>query len=86
MMTEEQKQFAHSLLNQTKTYDEWLAVMRFGLPTLLQDQGVLIGAIMTQAENMANSMPAPINVLMDNTVKICADLEIKFTVDGAEPQ
>lgn len=79
-MTEQQKQFASNLLAQTKSYEEWLAVMRFGLPTLLQDQEVLIASILSQAEAMAASMPAPINVLMGNAVKICADLNIEFTV------
>ncbi len=81
-MTEQQKQFAHNLLNQTKTYEEWLAVMRFGLPTLLQDQEVLVDAMMTQAEMMAGGERNHIESLMRNMVKICADLEIKFTVGG----
>ena len=85
-VTEQQKDFARNLIAQTNSYEEWLAVMLFGMPTLLQDQSFLIEMIMQQAEMATNSMPARLNVLIPNMVKICADLGLKFYVPTTAPR
>lgn len=45
----EDEKFASQLCNATKTHEEWLSVMRFGMSTLLGDQCVLIDLIFTEA-------------------------------------
>lgn len=45
--------FAVTLTDSTKTHDEWLAVVRFGLSTLMENQSLLIEVIVREAQREA---------------------------------
>lgn len=55
-MDENLKEFVSSLLKQANTHDEWLQIMKFGLPTLVKDQDFLFSLILEAVPNL-NQLP-----------------------------
>ena len=49
LSTTEQERFAYSITENCKTHAEWLNVIRFGLPTLLSEPGLLLELIVAEA-------------------------------------
>lgn len=82
-MIPELKNFIIELGTQTKTHDDWLAVMRFGMLTLLQNQDVLIELISIESarecmrDGRAHLKPS------DCIFKILMELEIRFVMGDA---
>jgi len=58
-MNLDQERFATNLAANTKTHDEWLLVVKFGLGTLLQNQGTLAEILAAEAarESAKNNEP-----------------------------
>jgi len=54
IMTIEQENFAVTLAAQTKSHDEWLAIVRFGRGTLLENQGLLAEILVAEATREAD--------------------------------
>ena len=54
-----EERFATNLAASTKTHDEWLSVVKFGLQTLLENQGTLAEIIAVEAarEAVKNDYP-----------------------------
>lgn len=77
----ETEQMAKQLCNSTKTHEEWLSVMRFGLNTLLGDQLVLIDCIFTEAQREYDRKDKPRNTQDMQTIawEIFEELELKIT-------
>lgn len=50
MPNESVESFARSLAEQTNTHNEWLAVMKYGMGTLLENQPLLIFLIDAEAK------------------------------------
>ena len=75
---------AKQLCNSTKTHEEWLSVMRFGLNTLLGDQLVLIDCIFTEAmrEKTRGDKPRNTQELPTIVWEILDELKLKLTLDA----
>jgi hypothetical protein len=58
-MNLDQERFATNLAANTKNHDEWLSVVRFGLDTLLENQGTLAEILAAEAarESAKNDDP-----------------------------
>ena len=78
------EQMAKQLCNSTKTHEEWLSVMRFGLNTLLGDQLVLIDCIFTEAQREYDRKDKPRNTQELPTIvwEILDELKLKLTLDA----
>lgn len=77
----ETEQLATQLCNSTKTHEEWLSVMRFGMNTLLGDQLVLIDCIFTEAKREKERADKPRNQQEVPVIawEIFGELELKIT-------
>lgn len=76
-MTIEQENFAVNLTTQTKSHEEWLAVVRYGLGTLLTNQGLLGEIIVNEAVREAEKVPT--HKASDEVAKILRELGLKLT-------
>ncbi len=75
--------FAIQLTNQTKTHEEWLSVMRFGMNTLLEDEITLIECVVTEAmrEKARGDKPSNTQELPTIVWEILDELKLKLTLD-----
>lgn len=75
---------ALQLCRQTKTHEEWLTVMRFGMNTLLDDQLVLIDCIFQEAQREYDRKDKPRNSQDVQTIawEIFEELELKIVADA----
>jgi hypothetical protein len=70
-MTEKQKQFVDGMIKACDNHEQWLSIVRFGLPTLLQDQPGLIELMQREAQKLSDqdkgeSTPAPyLSIILD---------------------
>jgi hypothetical protein len=76
-MKEEQKKLAKYLTENCNSYDEWLTVMNFGMPSLLKDTDFLYELIREKAESMPQDGDNPLTV-SQRIRSICKDLNLKF--------
>lgn len=74
----EKDNFAIELTDKTKSHEEWLAVVRFGLGTLLQDQHILIEVIVREAQREAAKHPH--HVAADHAASILRELGLRLEV------
>lgn len=58
-MNLDQERFATNLAASTRTHDEWLSVVKFGLGTLLENQGTLAEIIAVEAAREAAKNDEP---------------------------
>lgn len=72
------RHFVTDLIKNTQTHEEWLAVVRFGLGTLLQNQPLLIECIATEAERIAER--APTVTPTNHVVGILRDLGLQLSL------
>lgn len=85
-MDEQQKQLAEWLIRGCDSHDKWLIAVRFGLPTLLQDQAYLLQIVVGEAiqprvrnhmaANTANADPSTADAML----YIMGELGLKLTV------
>lgn len=77
-------EIATQLCNSTKTHEEWLSVVRFGMNTLLGDQLVLIDCIFTEAarEKERNDKPRNKQDVPAIAWEIFEELELKIVADA----
>lgn len=80
----ETEKLATQLCNSTKTHEEWLSVMRFGMNTLLGDQLVLIDCIFTEAKREKERADKPRNQQEVPAIawEIFGELELKVVADA----
>ena len=78
---QEQENFAIKLTDQCSTHSEWLAVVRYGLATLLQNQPLLIEIIVREAvkEIERGAVPGS-HVAADEARRIFKELGLRFEV------
>lgn len=74
----EKENFAITLTDSCKTHKEWLAVVRFGLGTLLEDQHTLIEVIVREAQREAAKHPQRRDA--DHAVSILKELGLRLEV------
>jgi hypothetical protein len=77
-MTTEQENFVIDLMVKTKSHDEWLVVVRFGLGSLLSNQGLLAEIIVNEAIREAAKIST--HKASDEVAKILGELGLKLTV------
>lgn len=77
-MITEQENFAVDLAANTKTHDEWLAVVRFGLGTLLKNQALLAEILVAEAMREASKIST--HKSSDEIARICDELGLRFVV------
>jgi hypothetical protein len=72
--------FAIELTDAAKTYDEWLSIVRFGLPTLIKDQNLLMEVIVRRAQILCdeNKIHVGHRVVADDAAVILEELNLKF--------
>jgi hypothetical protein len=77
---EEYEDFAVTLTDQAKTHGEWLSIVKFGLPTLMQDQKLLMEIIVRRAQVVCdqNKKHVPHRVVADDAWVIMDELGLKF--------
>ncbi len=77
----ETEHLATQLCNSTKTHEEWLSVIRFGINTLLADQLVLIDCIFSEAtrEKERNDKPRNQQEVPVIAWEIFEELKLKIT-------
>lgn len=83
-MTNEQENFAIQLTNDCKTHEQWLAVVRFGLKTLLEDQTLLFEIIVREANRMHGRAGIAGRVVSDDARIIFDELGLRFYVQRAK--
>ena len=81
-MTLEQENFVITLTDACQTHAEWLAVMRFGLLSLLDNQPLLIECIIREAQREAAKC-APSYQASDMARRIFEELNLRFEVTPA---
>ena len=80
-MTPEQKNFIIELTKAAKTHKEWLTIVKFGLPTLLESPGLLAEIIAAEVFHRGfMKTDAPTEGIY-NISGIMFELGIKFTID-----
>jgi hypothetical protein len=77
-MTTELENFAVELAAKTKTHEEWLSVVRFGLGTLLNNQSLLAEIVVAEATREAEKMPT--HKASDEVAKILRELGLRLVV------
>lgn len=70
-----QERFATNLASSTKTHDEWLSVVKFGLGTLLENQGTLAEILAAEAAREAAKNDDPPHFEMHRMMR---ELGLKF--------
>ena len=78
-MTEKQNKFIDRLADTCRTHEEWLPVVAFGRPMLLQDKRLLVEVLYRQAKKLAAEKgdatePEYLTRLLDQ-------LQLKFTLE-----
>jgi hypothetical protein len=73
---EEIENFAVKLTNDCETHEAWLAVVRYGLGTLLENQSLFIEIIVREAEKMTD-MPGKTS---DRVRFIFEELGLRFVI------
>ena len=83
-MTREEKHFAQYLAAQTKTHEEWLTVIRYGIHSVKSEQDLLIEMITIeacrQAAKVLGCKPS------DDIAKIFRELGLRFELFPTIPQ
>lgn len=51
-METKHREFLDSMISRIKSHDDWLTIVKFGLPTLLEDQDVLIELVINEGRRM----------------------------------
>ena len=74
----DKEQFAIDLLTRSKTHEEWLAIVRFGMPTLLRESLFLMELITMQAMRLHDEKLRPTFKLPDYTRYIMWELGLFF--------
>lgn len=74
------KDFAIELTDKCRTDAEWLAVMRFGLDTLLKNPRVLMECIARRAEVLKQQSEFPSKVAADFAAELLDTLGLRFEV------
>jgi hypothetical protein len=79
-MTSEQREFVLNLGDQCKTHDAWLALIRFGMGTLLSDQDVLTEILVDEAEREAerHTHGEAKHIASDHLFSIMSELGLRF--------
>jgi len=79
--------FAIALTDAAKTHDEWLSIVKFGMPTLLRDQQLLMEIIVRRAEIVCeqNKKHAIHRVVADDARVILDELGLKFVASDYSP-
>lgn len=79
---EQDTNFAVELTDAAKTHDEWLSIVRFGLPTLLKDPNLLMEIIVRRAQILCdqNKVHVSHRVVADDAAVILEELDLKFIV------
>ena len=78
-MTPEQEQFAIDLTDNSRTHDDFLLLVRFGMKTLLEHQTVLIEIIFREAERELKRKNLAGRTISDEGRKIFDELGLRFT-------
>ena len=75
------EEFVSELANQCKTHEQWVSLVRFGLPTLLKEQSLLMKIIVLESERRSSdtfSLPLRAN-------QILGELGLRLTVVPPPP-
>jgi hypothetical protein len=75
-MTVGQENFIIQLAEQTKTHEEWLSLVRFGLGTLLERQPLLAEILVLEAMREACKIPS--HKTSDEIAKILREVGLKL--------
>lgn len=81
-MTDKQKKFVLDMDSHCQDHGDWLALMQFGMPTLIKDQRVLVELLHREAQREAGR-----ESLRDSTgeyfMGLMDELGLRFVVDAA---
>jgi hypothetical protein len=77
-MTIEMENFAVQLAAKTHTHEHWLAVVRFGLGTLIENQSVLAEILVAEASREAEKNPT--HKASDEISTILRELGLRLSV------
>lgn len=75
-MTIEQRAFVDKMIDVCEDHNQWLAVVRFGLPTLLEDQAVLWKLIVNEAKKMTGTDTFPLATIQAILRELLLHLEV----------
>lgn len=76
----EQENFAIELTDKCRSHEEWLAVVRYGLKTLLDNQPLLIEIIVREAQREAERSGVGSHVAADHARRFLNELGVRFVV------
>lgn len=83
-MEADQENFAVTLTDRCDTHEQWLSVVRFGMPTLLRSPAVLIEIIVREAVKRGRHNAVKSRVVADDAAEILGELGLRFTTTEAE--
>lgn len=72
--------FAIELTDKTDTHQQWLAVMSFGMDTLLKDPSLMMELIAREAERECGRHNIGSRVVADDARHILTELNLRFVV------
>lgn len=79
-MKPEDENFAIALCDQSKSHDDWLCIVRFGLKTLLENPVLLVEIISREADAQLGRKAIPSRVLADEIREIFQELKLKLVL------
>ncbi len=74
--------FAIELTDKTKDHQQWLAVMQFGLETLLKDPALLMELITREAIRECDKHQTGGRVVADDARHILTELNLRFVISS----
>ena len=77
-MTLEQQNFIRTMTDGIGRHEEWLVVMQFGMPTLLEDPPMLAELLAAEATKLAAKSPLASRTAADELPVIMRELFLKF--------
>lgn len=83
-MHPDDENFAVKITDDAKGHEEWLAIMRFGLGTLLKNQPLLMELIVREAERESKKNVAGHHLPSDEARHIMLELRLHFEVTPLE--
>ena len=81
-MTEEQESFAITITGRTESHEDWLDLVRFGLGTLIWNEGTFIHIVVQEAEEQIERKMIDKCCLSEEIASIFDELGVRFVAKG----
>jgi hypothetical protein len=80
------EQFAISLTDKCEDHEAWLAIVRFGLGTFMENQALMIEVIAREAAKQIDRKQIKSLVIADELRFIFQELGLRLTAQPSDPQ